>query len=485
MKAKFLLGGMILAAIASACAPTYRPPTVPMAPSYKELPRASTGTWVVARPTENWPQAPWWEIFGDPRLNDLEIRVSSANQNIVGARAQLKEALEEVNIDWDSFFPTLPAAAMVQRSYASQNFTAVQSVYYDNFELYGRPSWIINPFTAYDAYQAAKASAQASAAAYQNTIITMQETLAIDYFNLESTDMQIAVMNESTGDYSQALTLTVNRHRGGVASDADIVQAKAQLEAAEAQLSALSIARAQYEHAIAVLVGESPSSFSLSSGTIAGAPPSIPVSVPSTLLQRRPDIAEAERQMAVANENIGLARAAYFPSLSLTAQGGNKNVSYIDLFTLPSQFWSLGVTATGNLFEFGVRRAEIRQAHAAYDAAVAAYRQTTLSAFQSVEDALSSLSFLAQEESQQDAATQDAEKSVDLEIAMYKGGTVDYLNVIQVQTIMLQDKLSSVLDLSNRMQQAVTLIAALGGGWNSTNLQFPKIKKAVKVKKLK
>ncbi len=463
---------MIFGFLFISCAPAYHQPKVEAAKEFQELPRASSGTWVVASPGDQVLKSAWWEIFNDPRLDNLEVVLSSSNQNLLEARAQLKEAVEEVNIDWDSFFPTLPASAIVQRSYASQNFTSVQSVYYDNFELYGRPAWIINPFAAYDAFAGAKASAQASAAAYQNTILTMQETLANDYFSIESADMQIAVMEESIGDYSQALDLTENRHQGGVASDADIVQAKAQLEAAEAQESALKISRAQYQHAIAVLIGKSPSNFSLSSSSISGLVPPIPVTIPSTLLQRRPDIAQAERQMLVANENVGLARAAYFPSLSLTAQGGNKNVTWANLFTLPSEFWSLGVSASGNVFEFGVRRAEIRQAHAAYEVAVAAYRQTVLSAFQSVEDALSSLEFLSQEESQQDAATQDAEKSVDLEMAMYKAGTVDYLNVIQVQTIMLQDKIASMVDLGNRLQQTVALIAALGGGWTRSDLPY-------------
>jgi NodT family efflux transporter outer membrane factor (OMF) lipoprotein len=269
------------------------------------------------------------------------------------------------------------------------------------------------------------------------------------------------------------LQLTVNRFNGGVASKADVAQARTQVETTKAQLIDLGVSRSQFEHAIAVLTGQPPSNLTLPAGKIPGPPPPIPAGVPSQLLERRPDIASAERQMEAANAEIGLARAAYYPTLTLSATGGLDAGSLASFFSWPARFWSVGPSLSETLFDFGRRRAQLQQMEAAYDATVATYRQTTLSAFQGVEDNLSALRILAQEADQEDVAVKAAEESLQLELARYKGGTDSYLNVITTQTIALGDESTAVQLLERRMVAAVQLIGALGGGWDASTLPMP------------
>jgi NodT family efflux transporter outer membrane factor (OMF) lipoprotein len=319
----------------------------------------------------------------------------------------------------------------------------------------------------------ATASAQASAADLENVRLSMQSTLAVDYFNLLGLDMQTALLKDTLDAYDKALQLTINRFNGGVASKADVAQARTQLETTRAEMTDLGVSRAQFEHAIAVLTGQPPASLTLAPGKIDGPPPPIPAGLPSQLLERRPDIAAAERQMAAANAEIGLARAAYYPTLTLSASAGLQAGNIASFFSWPARFWSVGPSLSQTLFDFGRRRAQLQQSEAAYDATVAGYRQTTLSGFQEVEDNLAALRILAQEADQLDVAVKAAEESLRLEIDRYKGGTDSYLNVITTQTIALGDERSAVQLLSRRMVAAVQLISALGGGWNASTLPGP------------
>jgi len=302
----------------------------------------------------------------------------------------------------------------------------------------------------------------------------MQAELAADYFSLAAIDMQSAILDSATTSYDKALKLTLARFNAGIASQTDVAQARTQLDSTHAQATDLGISRAQLEHAIAVLVGQAPASFSLSSLQIHRVPPTIPVGLPSQLLERRPDIATEERLIVAANGQIGLARAAYFPNISLAATGGYQSSVASHLLSWPNRFWSIGASATETLLDFGRRHAVSLQAQAAYDAQVAVYRQTVLAAFQEVEDNLAALRLLAEEAVEQDAATQGAEQSLSLEMERYKAGIVSYLDIITEQNIALTNERASVLILGRRMNAAVTLIRAVGGGWDDSQLPWPK-----------
>lgn len=318
--------------------------------------------------------------------------------------------------------------------------------------------------------QNAAAAAQASNADLENVRLSLQATLASDYFTLAALDMQIVLLDSATVSYTRALELTQNRFNAGIASQTDIAQAQTQFNNTRAQRTDAALSRAQEEHAIAVLVGQSPSSFTLPPGKITTLPPLIPVGLPAELLERRPDIASSERQVAAANANVGLARVAYFPTLTLSASGGFESSTLANWISLPNRFWSIGASAAETLLDFGRRRAVRYQARAAYDATVAAYRQTVLGAFQEVEDNLSAWRLLQQESMEQDAATTSAEKSLQLENELYKAGTVSYLDVITTENIALTSERSSLLVLQRRMIAAVNLIRAIGGGWEDSML---------------
>jgi NodT family efflux transporter outer membrane factor (OMF) lipoprotein len=321
--------------------------------------------------------------------------------------------------------------------------------------------------------QDASANEQASAADLENMRLSMRAELAADYFQMLGFDMQAQILAETIAAYGKVLQLTMDREKSGIASKVDVVQAEAQLNGARAQLTDVQLSRSQLEHAIAVLTGRAPSSFSLAAGRIKNAPPQIPMGLPSQLLERRPDIASSERLVAAANAEIGLAKVAYYPSVSLTASGGLQSSSLRDLFSWPSRFWSLGASAAETLLDFGRRRALTQQAEANYDAVAAAYRQTVLSAFQEVEDQLSALRQLAQEQAQQEEAAKASNEALQLEIDRYEAGTVSYIDVINSQTIDLTNRRNVVALLQRRMTAAVTLIRAIGGGWAASSLPRP------------
>lgn len=458
-------------------APHYSRPPVETPPAYKE---ATPGvTWKTATPRDAFPRGAWWEIFGDPRLNELEQKLAVSNQNVKQATAAYLQARALVKETQAAYFPTIGAAPSITRerlppisTSGAPNSGTASTV--NLFDLPVTAAWEPDLFGAVTfAVRTAKAEAQASAAQLQGVLLSMQGELASDYFALEELDMQITVLTTAADSYEKFLQLTRARYSGGVASLADVAQAQTQLDQTRAQATDLGIARAQDEHAIAVLIGQAPSTFSMPLGRIPSAPPPIPTGLPSELLERRPDIASAERLIVAANGQIGLARAAYFPTISLTATGGYESNTWSGWFAWPQRFWAIGASAADTIFDFGRRSAVSQQAHAIYDAQVAAYRQTVLAAFEEVEDNLAALRLLEREAGEQDSAVKAAEQSLNLEVLQYKAGTASYLNVITTQNIALTNEITATQIMGRRMAAAVTLILALGGGWDISQLPWP------------
>jgi NodT family efflux transporter outer membrane factor (OMF) lipoprotein len=451
--------------------PKYQRPTAPVPPAYKETPPADwkeTQGWKPAQPSEGVKRGKWWEIYNDPELNALEEQVSISNQNVLAAEAQFREARYAVRIARSSLFPTVTASPSIVNSRAIV-------------------TGVLTPTTAYElpvdvSYQAdiwgsirrsvraSAETAQASAATLENAKLSYQAELAQDYFELRGTDGEKELLETTVKSYQDYLKLTQDRFNSGVASGSDVAQAQTQLETARAQLIDYDVARAQYEHAIAVLVGKPPSELSVTYHPIKIIPPPVPVGVPSTLLERRPDIAASERQMAAANEQIGIAKAAYYPTLNLTGDVGVESSRFLRWISWPSRFWSAGPQLSEVLFDAGRRRATLNQSLAAYDATVANYRQTVLTAFQQVEDNLAALRVLENEAQAEDAAVKAAQNSLDISTYQYKAGTVNYLTVITEQAILLQDQVQAVSILTRRMSASVLLIEALGGGWDASTL---------------
>ncbi len=467
------LTGALLLFGACAVGPKYRRPDVQTPPAYKE---SAGQQWKTAAPSEGELRGTWWEMFADPRLNQLEQSVAVSNQSVLQAEAQFREARALVAYNRANYYPTITTQPSITSIYSSRNIGA-RSFGGGTFTQYSFPlgvTWEPDFWGRVRlAVQNASAGAQASAADLENMRLSMQGELAADYFQVEEADMEERLLVSTVEAYEQALKLAVTRHSGGVASRTDVVQAQAQLDGARAQLTDLGVTRAQLEHAVAVLAGQPSSAFSLAPGQISGPPPAIPVGIPSQLLERRPDIAATERQVAAANAQIGLARVAYYPTLTLGATGGFQSGSITSLFTWPSRFWSLGPNLAFTALDFGRRRAQVQQAEAAYDATVASYRQTVLTAFQEVEDQIAALRQLAQEATEQESAVQAAREALKLELDRYKAGTVSYIDVITSQTIAFTDERTAVQILGRRMTAAVQLIRALGGGWNSANLPTP------------
>jgi len=473
-----------LALLAAGCAPFgpyYHRPAVETPSAFKEQVGVSTaaaqGLWRPAHPQDAAPRGPWWERFGDPQLNELEKKIASANQSVQQAQAQVREARALVSVQRADYFPTIAAQPSVTRGYGPNNGggrSSSRAGTFNDFTLPLNASWEPNIWGQTTlAVRGAAAAAQSSAALLENIRLSAQAELAADYFTLEADDLQETFLSSATASYVEALRLTVNRYNGGIASQVDVSQAQAQLSGARAQATDLAIVRAQLEHAIAVLVGEPPAVFALPVSRIQGRPPVIPAGVPAELLERRPDIASAERQVAAANETRGLARIAFFPTLSLTATGGYESGSLANWLSWPNRFWALGASAAETVLDFGRHTALNRGARAAYDAAVAGYRQTVLGAFQEVEDNLAAVRLLDEEAGEQSSATQAAEDSLRLETVRYKAGTVSYLDVITSQNIALTSERASAQLVGRQLSAAVALIRALGGGWDASQMPYP------------
>ncbi len=450
-----------------------RPPIAKIPARYKELPK----NWKIAKPQDDINRGQWWEIFHDAQLNKLETQLNKANQTIAVAYAQYQQSLALVHEARASYFPTISTAVSIihQRqggfnssssntttSSSSSNTATVNTLHSLSLSASWEPDiWGSVSRTV----EASQANAQASAATLAATQLSMQATLAQDYFSLRALDTDQQLLDKTVRDYQKAIQLTKNRYKAGVAGLSDVVQAQTQLETAQAQAINNRISRAQFEHAIAVLMGQAPATLSLAAQPLKTKVPRIPVQIPSMLLERRPDIAVAERKVAQANAQIGVAIAAYFPVLSLMANGSFTSTDLAHWFSLPSLSWSVGPQLAATLFDGGLRQAVTAAAQANYRATVATYRQTVLSAFQDVEDNLAALTILSQEVIVQNKAAANAKLALKLITNQYKAGTVAYSEVITAQiTAYSAEKTAADID-GLRMTAAVALIRALGGGW--------------------
>jgi NodT family efflux transporter outer membrane factor (OMF) lipoprotein len=443
--------------------------------AYKELPPPDSpqaSEWAPAQPNDALARGKWWEIYNDPELNALEEQVSISNQNLVAAEAQFREAKLNVRIARSYLYPTITTSPSIVNSRASVTGIA-------NGQAFSRTTYDLPVDVSYEAdiwgsvrreFQAIAEAAQISAAQLESARLSYQAELAQDYFELRGTDGEKELLDTTVKSYQDYLKLTQDRFNNGVASGSDVAQAQTQLNTARAQLIDYDVARTQFEHAIAVLTGKPPADLSISYHAIKISPPPVPVGVPSTLLERRPDIAAAERQMAAANEQIGIAQAAYYPTISISASAGVESAAFLKWISWPSRFWSVGPQLAETLFDAGRRRATVMQMQAAYDATVANYRQTVLTAFQQVEDNLAALRVLENEAQAENAAVQAAQNSLDISTYQYKAGTVNYLTVITEQAILLQDQVQALNILTRRMSSSVVLVEALGGGWNTSKL---------------
>ena len=462
-------------------APRYKKLSMQIPATFKEqAPQNAsvTNTWKLAQPKDGALRGKWWETFGDPQLNSLEEQVSISNQNIAAAFATFLSARAIVKEARAQLFPTLATSPSVTRSrqpfLGNQSSSSRANATITEYSLPLDASWQLDLWGRIRNTVKANASeAQATAADLENTRLTAQAELAADYFQLRAQDALKQLFDETVAAYRESLALAKVRFQTGIASDQDVAQAETQLTTAEAQATNLGILRAQIEHAIAMLIGKPASVFSIPTETKQTTPPSTPPGIPSQLLERRPDIAAAERRVAEANAQIGVAKAAYFPAVTLSASGGFQSVSASSLLDWPSRFWSVGAGLTETIFDAGLRKATVEQYWAAYNAAVARYRQAVLSAFQQVEDNLASLRILAQEIEQQEAAVESSQRYLDLAKDRYQLGVDIYLNVITAQTILLGNRQTLVNLRTQKMTATVQLIEALGGGWEARQLPSP------------
>jgi len=450
--------------------PKYQRPVVAQTPlAYKEL--AGNDQWKMAAPGDTLMKGKWWETFGDPQLNALEELININNQNVKQAEAQFRQASALVAANHANYFPIIGSSPSISQSDSGKASGRGAGGTSQSFSLPFTASWEPDLWGRVRlSVENAVANAQVSAADLESARLSAQALLATDYFLIAGNDMEQAVLSDTITAYQRNLKLTNDRFNGGVASKSDVTLAQTQLLGAQAQSTDLHIARAQDEHAIAVLTGQPPSRLAIAVLKIGAPPPAIPAAVPSLLLERRPDIAANERLVAAANANVGIAETAYYPTLTLSASAGFLSPNLQNLVTWAARTWSAGPSLSQTLFDFGRRGAQLQGAEAAYDSTVAAYRQTVLSAFQEVEDDLAALHYLAQEAQQQQEAVAAAQQSLSLELDRYKAGTDSYLNVITTQTIALGDEESAVTILQRRMTAAVDLIKALGGGWDASTL---------------
>ncbi|PYX16080.1 MAG: RND transporter [Acidobacteria bacterium] len=467
--------GVLLAVatlVLSGCAvgPKYHPPAMQAPAAYKEV-----GNWKPAQPNDQNLGGEWWKIFQDPQLDALELQVNVSNQNLKAAEAQFRQARAALRYNRADYYPTVTAGLSGTRTRVSSHRPPPNSIFNGITE---------NDFTlpvdvSYQAdvwgrirknVESYREQAQASAADLATVNLSMHADLAIDYFQARSLDAQEQLLNDTVKQYEQALELTQNRFQGGIASEVEVQQAKTQLQTTRAAAIDVGVLRAQYEHAVAILIGTPPAEFSLPPLPLTAPPPPVPVGMPSELLERRPDIAAAERRVAAANAQIGVAKSAYYPIINLSASGGFESSAITILLNGPSGLWSLGLSAVGTVFDVGRRRSLNDQARAAYDFQVAAYRQSVLSGFQQVEDNLAAVRILENEAQVQQLAVAAAQRSLDLSITRYKGGVTSYLEVTTAQSAALADQVTAVNILGRRMASTVLLIQALGGGWDRSSL---------------
>jgi NodT family efflux transporter outer membrane factor (OMF) lipoprotein len=455
---------------ACSLAPPLKVPEVRTAVAYKEQ-----GPWTQARPADRLPRDSWWSLYENTELDDLEKRLITGNPTLAAAAANYAQAKALSDQARAGLFPSLALAGGAERAHVSRNAPLTTSTtphYYNNFVVGGSVSYEFDlGGQIRNEVRAGDANAAASAADLENARLSLIAQLVQDYVQLRSLDQQSAIIQDTVQAYARALALTQERHDAGIAPGLDLAQAQTQLESARSQASQILAQRALTEHAIAALIGVSASTFSIQPAIVHIELPQVPSGLPSTLLERRPDVAAAERRMIATNAEIGVARAAYFPSLTLGAQGGFQSASIANLLGAPSRFWALGPSALLSLFDGGLRRAQVAQARAQFDASAADYRGTALAAFQQVEDSLAELNHYHDASVEEQAAVQAAQRSLDLSMALYKQGAADYLTVVTSQTALLQAQLQ-VLNLNTlQLTASVDLVRALGGGWEDSALQ--------------
>ena len=476
MRVSRLVGAIaLMAALAVAgckVGPNYKVPAMPAPPAYSE--DGHNGDWASAKPADAVDRGAWWGIYQSAELNDLEQRCANANQSIQAASHAYEQAHDLVRISRASLYPTVAVGGAATRADLSANRPQVSSAtkrdYWD-FLIPLNISWEPDLWGGVRRQiESSSANAQASAAEVASTRLSLQGLLAVTYFQLRGLDLQAQLLRSTLDAYTQTLQLTQTLQKGGLVTEIDVEQAQAQLEATRAQLIDLGVQRAQYEHAIAVLVGEPATNFHIAEQPLAGDPPSVPTGVPSELLERRPDIAAAERQVAAANAQIGVAKAAFYPNITLGAEGGLESTAVSRLFNSGSAQWNAGPSASEVLFDAGRRKAQVDYALAQREQATALYREQVLSAFRDVEDQLAALRVLQQEAVVQQRAVDAAKRSTDLSLLRYKRGVAAYLEVLTNQTIELADERAAASLVARRIVASAQLQMALGGGWSSTQL---------------
>lgn len=475
MVRRVLVASVALLSGACAVGPDYQKPPVRVPAAYKEIATAGAAgpdSWKPAEPGDGSPRGKWWEIFGDSVLNGLEAEIDVSNQNLALAYAQFRGARAAVLGARADLFPTVATGPSAARGSASPTAPGTPA---------GTPRTTVNDFqvplsVSWEAdvwgrvrrnVEGSVATAQASAADLESVRLSLHAELAVDYFLLRGADAETRLLTTNVAAYEKALQLTVNRYRQGVVSGVDVALAQTQLETTRAQATDLGITRAQLEHAISILVGKPPADFALAPDPAEVRPPAVPVGLPSELLERRPDVAAAERRMAAANAQIGVATAAFFPRLLFSATGGWQSTGLASFFSAPNLFWSVGAALAQTLFDAGKRRSVEEQARATYDGAVATYRADVLAALAQVEDNLAALRILTQEARQQAAAVAAAERSVTMARNRYEGGVTTYLEVVTAQAAALSNERVAVDIRTRQMTASVNLITALGGAWSA------------------
>jgi len=473
---------VLLAVFLTACTvgPKYQRPSAPTAPSW-----TTTGPWQAAAPRDSIPRGAWWEIFEDAELNRYEQQLLQQNQTLAASQARLEQARALARVATSLYFPQAATDPNVQRQRLSANrpvsgtTAPTSAVSQGVFSIPFAVSYEADVFGRVRRnLEAANASLQSSAADAQNVQLVLTAEMAGDYFSLREVDAEIAVVQQSVGYQQRGLELVENRHRGGVTSGLEVAQQAALLDSTKAQIALLQRQRSQFEHAIAVLTGVPPETFTLSTGTFNTALPPIPPGVPSDVLERRPDIASAERVMALTNAQVGLARAAFFPRFTISGAAGLQSRDITSLFSVPSLVWAIGTDALQPVLTGGRNSANLAAARAGYDQSVANYRQTVLNAFQQVEDGLSSLNALSQASATQQAAVEDSRRALQIANNRYVGGLTTYLDVITAQATLLNNERLATQLLGQQLVTEVFLVKALGGGWDASALQNQTVRPA-------
>jgi NodT family efflux transporter outer membrane factor (OMF) lipoprotein len=469
-KAKSILwSGAALTLLLSACslAPPLKTPVIPAGDAYKEI-----GPWTQAEPADRLPRDSWWALYGNTELDGLEKKLIDGNPTLAAALANYAQAKALADQARAGLFPTLGLNASTERNRESINAPLrgpTTPTYFNSNTLGGSVSYELDLWGQIrNEVAAGEANAAASAADLENARLSLIAQLVDDYIQLRSLDRDSAILDETVQAFTRALKLTEQRHDAGIAPGLDVSQAQTQLNAARSQAAQTLAQRALMEHAIAALLGVSASTFSLKPAIVAIELPQIPSGVPTTLLERRPDIAAAQRRMIAANANIGVARAAYFPTLTLGAQGGFQSTAVSNWLSAPSSFWAIGPNALLSVFDGGLRRAQVAQARAEFDASAANYRGVVVSAFQQVEDSLATLNHFRDASIEEKAAVDAAQRTLDFSMALYKQGATDYLTVVTSQTALLQTQLEALNLDTTQLTASVDLIRALGGGWEDS-----------------